>query len=206
MCASLLRSKHMLNIHMRKHTGMKPHTCVGCQRKFSRKYQLKKHMVDQCQVLDMCWCERCGKGFLEKTEYDDHLQKTCIADLQCKTCGETFSSKIHLLSHMKSHADIFPYKCPYCPRSFPDWSSAKSHDSIHKNVQKLQCFICEKVTSCQRSFVYHWLHAHEGKKCKVCYRLFSEGKKKTTAHRIFVKDVQQNFNPDITRGQGHHFI
>ena len=88
-------NKHML-IHKRKQ-------CHGCEKIFSTKQGLKKHITLQSTKKPVK-CTECDKNFTLKCTFKIHM-KTHIEHLfECTKCRKSFSQKGNLYRHLRKHS------------------------------------------------------------------------------------------------------
>ena len=89
-CPKVFRAKSVLDIHERKHTGIKPFQCTECPASFTTVWNLRTH---------------------EKK----HMGTNHFV---CQCCGKNLSTKVALNDHMTVHTGDRPYKCDKCELTF----------------------------------------------------------------------------------------
>ncbi|CDW58141.1 Cubitus interruptus [Trichuris trichiura] len=100
------KAKYMLVVHMRRHTGEKPHRCqfAGCSKAYSRLENLKTHMRSHTgEKPYSCEFPGCEKSFTNASDRAKHQNRT--------------------------HSDEKPYVCPVpgCDKRYTDPSSLRKH-------------------------------------------------------------------------------
>ncbi|XP_071442004.1 zinc finger protein 492-like [Hetaerina americana] len=155
-------------------------------------------------------CQICNEGFAQKEILNVHVNllhpvklKKIRTDLdadaikctkedeadvmpyKCATCLRSFSRKGKLKSHMLIHTDEMPYKCEICLKGFHEKQLLECHMFSHSGKIPYKCEICEKMFTLKQRLKDH-IRVHAMKKphkCEVCSKVFTL-KQMLTEHKL----------------------
>uniref|UniRef100_A0A1I8HR12 Zinc finger protein n=1 Tax=Macrostomum lignano TaxID=282301 RepID=A0A1I8HR12_9PLAT len=133
--------------HCRAEGVQRPFQCDTCQKKFSRKSNLKAHMSA---------CEVCGKRFSVSSHLTTHSKvHTREKPFECKVCGKRFSDVSSFTRHSRLHTGEKPFECKVCGKRFSDVSSFTRHSRLHTGEKPFECKVCGKRFSYSNSLIKH---------------------------------------------------
>lgn len=174
--------------------------CDICQRRFSHKHFLKKHMMvhiedrTRCKVCGKCYvdvkrhmrthtgerpykCPMCPASFVHSSYVKIHMRRhTGDKPYVCSQCGLTFYSSGSLTAHTKKHNKVRPFKCEQCERTFTMPYLLKDHIyAQHTGERPYSCDVCGNTFSSKRNRKQHMLlHGEKRYNCKFCDMKFSQ--------------------------------
>ncbi|XP_072045466.1 uncharacterized protein [Amphiura filiformis] len=104
-----------------------------------------------------CTWPNCDKVFTRKRSLKRHLDvHNDVRRFTCSLCPKKFRSKAHLQNHMNWHGGIKPYKCPHCEKNFltkgnltkhlPTHDRKKSFGGVSNNYSKHILAVTPEVT------------------------------------------------------------
>ena len=175
-----------LQEHRIRHTGVRAHHCMYCERSFSRKSTLKVHLRLHTAELPYV-CLECGKKYAQSGLLKRHILRvhsgqpvirvrtqppdSTPGQLQtCPDCGKTLSGRSSMKAHRFLHTGSRPFVCVICNRSFTRYQHLVDHGARHTGSRPYVCELCGAQFSRPSSLkVHHRLHTGETPyACDMC--------------------------------------
>jgi len=162
--------KHLLQ-HQRTHTKLLE--CKDCDKRFSRKNELKRHRLVKHENPNAFQCKVCKKNLSNKNSLRSHLkahEENQAKPFKCLKCQKTFRMKRSLQSHQKyMHSTFKPFACDLCPKTFSVFRQIRIHVETHKIDKKFKCEVCSRSFAYKANFDNHMeRHAGIKFKCDLC--------------------------------------
>ncbi|XP_046408712.1 zinc finger protein 37-like [Ischnura elegans] len=175
-CEKVFSEKSILVRHIQTHTKKKLYSCSECEKSFSRKNTLVRHIRTHTKEKPYS-CNQCNKSFSEKSHLIDHIRThTKEKPYSCGECEKAYSQKSTLNRHIRTHTKEKPYSCNQCNKSFSEKSHLIDHIRTHTKEKPYSCGECEKAYS-QKSNLNRHIRTHTTEKpysCNECDKAFSQ--------------------------------
>ncbi|XP_041867516.1 zinc finger protein 84-like isoform X2 [Melanotaenia boesemani] len=146
-------------------------SCKVCGESFHRMSYLFTHTSSHLRD-----CGVCGKH-LERTEsLKLHLSVHREASFRCSVCGQSFTLRGNLRTHMRIHSGERPYACTVCSKSFGRKATLVRHVRSHTGEKPFTCTFCGHGFTEKGNLTVH-LRTHTGERpywCSNCNRRFSQ--------------------------------
>ncbi|KAF5291291.1 hypothetical protein FQA39_LY03442 [Lamprigera yunnana] len=181
-CALIFTERSALLEHIPTHPLNKIFSCLYCNREFTRKYHLDRHIAQTgCDGTprNEFRCQVCDKVFSRKDNLRGHLRchtgenkkKKLIA---CQYCNKEFRGYGMLVVHIRTHTGDKPYPCDLCPKRFPSSGAMKKHRRMHTGEKPYECPKCSNRFAAKETLNRH-VRTHTGNKphaCQFCGKTF----------------------------------
>ena len=134
-------------VHMRRHSGEKPHACTMCDKRFLQLASLTNHMRVHTGQRPFT-CETCGKQFTQETNLRrHHIIHTGTKPYACSVCGQGFTQSSSRKLHMKNvhgiHGPKPDIKVSSITQKETPESIVGSYDHISSNVVEKELTMLE---------------------------------------------------------------
>ncbi|XP_007229384.3 zinc finger protein 236 isoform X1 [Astyanax mexicanus] len=133
--------------------------CTLCDRKFSSKLTMRRHMGIH-QGDKPFECPHCHYSTRLKASLIQHLRvHTGEKPYKCPQCSYASIDRSSLRRHLRTHTQEKPYHCQYCPYSCIQKKSLDLHSRRHHTGESFPCPLCQYSTPDRQLLLRH-THKH----------------------------------------------
>ena len=117
------------------HKGHKDHKCESCDKSFSQRGDLKKHIHTVHKGHKDHKCESCGKSFSDAGQLKRHIQliHEGLRNYKCMSCGKFLTFKN--LNKFHDHKKSIHNWCKYCDEYFGDSVEVNEHKKLKHGIK-----------------------------------------------------------------------
>lgn len=107
--------------------------CKYCEKAYSNRYKLSYHIRSKHQQVNAWQCQYCKESFNETNERRAHIHNQHYKEMfQCNQCQKIFATQLSLETHQKIHdTDFDSYECEICGQIFSLKRNLYSHIMRH---------------------------------------------------------------------------
>ena len=207
LCGKGFGSAQAMMVHKRSHSQGQPEAkpskyvrCEQCQKLFASDTHLKLH-VRRTHAAVPKKCPDCDKNVkdLRKHQQQCHAEglKAPVAEdksVECADCGQTFSSKYVLRSHVKRVHDVAKdFQCSSCSKLFVTNTSLRRHVREVHGENSFECDDCGLFFPVRHSLERHIRHVHHPTRypCPYCSTpVVHLAAHFTTAHKMAAEEAR----------------
>ncbi|XP_051929695.1 gastrula zinc finger protein XlCGF57.1-like [Hippocampus zosterae] len=116
-----------------KDVDPKRHRCLQCTKTFHRKFHFIRHLKTHTGEKQFS-CSVCLKVFSRKWDMKTHMlmKHTDERPFACPVCNKGFATKKYMTLHMRRHSGEKPFACLLCPKRFKTKAELERHMRTHK--------------------------------------------------------------------------
>ncbi|CAH0551372.1 unnamed protein product [Brassicogethes aeneus] len=142
LCSYTTTRKYRMVDHNKTHLELKVHLCNVCDKKFSVRESLYRHLIT----------------------HNKKNEKLQLQNLKCSSCDFTTNNKERFEKHLASHKDPLTFKCGQCffQTNFEnalEWHKNVTHENLLVTEQAQKVYSCEKC--CYSTKQKHHLIRHK---------------------------------------------
>lgn len=166
-CDRIFNRPSMLRHHLQLHGGVKPLECRLCNKQFSHRRSLRKHMSSTIH---------------EHMLLTNNLQKDHAYDLKqnfafvCEYCGIKLPTRHMLSKHSRlAHEVGIIWSCPHCEYKTKRNHALKRHMELHLESRNFMCEVCGSSFHTLATLKDHHSFVHSDErnfKCSQCNKSF----------------------------------
>ena len=132
----------------RKRASNIPFTCSICDKEFTTKQVMERHIDEQHRGKERAKCPECPKTFTREEYMMFHLATYHGGKkfkYQCSACEKTFEQECHLTRHhFDVHKEKLRFPCPVCPQLFSRQENLDYHVEKGRHTVYITCEYCGK--------------------------------------------------------------
>ncbi|XP_061713734.1 zinc finger protein OZF-like isoform X2 [Cydia pomonella] len=121
--------------------------CVECERRFVSQTELDAHVISHTNNYEYAHeCHICQKKFSRKPFVARHIRQVHEKERkhQCKLCPKAFFTNSALQEHLGTHSKKRLYECNECGLALKTKETLRAHLTVHSGVNNYQCELCDK--------------------------------------------------------------
>ncbi|KAJ9576410.1 hypothetical protein L9F63_006722 [Diploptera punctata] len=165
-CSFITRSRSLMEVHTRRHTGIKPYVCQECGKRFPQSSGLNLHMKRHRGQRDYA-CDFCDYKAYTNVDKMRHMTiHTGERNQICQYCGKAFAKDSTLRDHVRSiHEKTLKYICSECGFTTYRANNLRVHVRMrHRgDYNNHVCPVCGASVKQRNAFLEH-MRSHTGDK------------------------------------------